>query len=462
MREEWPATIFVAAAFSLLDMQVGWLDAINGHAFVAIGNMAGMPRTSGDSKAKALVVLIDQAAVESLYLDRSPLDRCKLKEHIGAVYSAMHRLNQKLGREDMRLDLLVIDLDLSPARWLATDPGNKTREAGCESDLHWRIASAVREYGIRTVLMAPFDVVDSSLKQAQENWQKQLKVKEELKDKVTFGRAALPVEYGLVIKQYCDPDTLAASAYKWARKSEKARTNCINYKNDPNDRSRRETQHIDPRKYLSGVVPIGIGATDDFSSRLDSILGIGQPPNSSDSQADFRAVFFGAGFGEGDTFATPLGELYGVEIHAAGFLSLLEPISANNHLPELLVDIVFGFVFGLFIAYFWSRYFKLRLSDDPGLQLRAPLWLVGLGITVTCLAFVLTLLSWGLLARFGIWASPIPMAIGMLIESFVSGSVAQAIRVHEAPKAKSVKPMTFRASVRQILHRRVLPILEGR
>jgi hypothetical protein len=34
----------------------------------------------------------------------------------------------------------------------------------------------------------------------------------------------------------------------------------------------------------------------------------------------------------------------------------------------------------------------------------------------------------------------------MLIESFVSGSVAQAIRVHDGPEAESGKPMTFRAS----------------
>ena len=146
MRDDWPATIFVAALMAVLESQFGWLDAINGHAFVAIGNVAGIPQAISKDKAKALVVLIDGVAAESRYLDRSPLDRCQLKEDIGAIYSAMAN----------RLNLLVIDLDLSPARWLATEPGNKTKEAECEQELHQKIIDASKS-GIRTVLMTPFE-----------------------------------------------------------------------------------------------------------------------------------------------------------------------------------------------------------------------------------------------------------------------------------------------------------------
>ena len=58
LRDDWPATVFVAALFAVLDSRVGWLDAINGHAFVAIGNLAGIPQESSPPKAKALVVVI--------------------------------------------------------------------------------------------------------------------------------------------------------------------------------------------------------------------------------------------------------------------------------------------------------------------------------------------------------------------------------------------------------------------
>lgn len=420
MREEWPATIFVAAAFVLLDTYVGWLDAVNGHAFLAIGNIAGVPQASGERKAKALAVLIDQAAAETRYLDRSPLDRCKLEADLRTVYSAMAK---------HKLSLLVIDLDLSPARWLASDEGKKATEAKCEEQLHQLIAGAFDQWKVRTVLMVPIEAVDATLKEKQEAWRKDLKP-----PGVTFGRATLPVEYGLVIKQYCDAETLAASAYTLVLKSPKSAKNCIDDETNSSARSKRETQLIDPRKYLSGVVPIAIGGTNDFGARLGSALENGLTSRENDSQSDLRAVFFGAAFGEGDTFVTPLGELYGVEIHAAGFLSFLDPLSTENHVSEFVADIVFGFVFGFLIAWFWARYFELRLSDESLRRLSAPFVLVGLGVTVALVAFGLTLVSWGLFVLFGIWASPIPMAIGMLIESFVSGSVAEGIRVADGLK----------------------------
>jgi hypothetical protein len=235
----------------------------------------------------------------------------------------------------------------------------------------------------------------------------------------------------LVIKQYCDPNTLAASAFALSARPKDARRNCID---EATRRSKRDAELIDPRKYLSGVVPVAVGSTADLSQRIELKLMADQPSDATANPANFKAVFFGAAFGEGDTFVTPLGELYGVEIHAAAFLSLLDPLSTNNHLSELVADIVFGFLFGFLIAYCWEQYFKLRLSQDSDNRLSAPFWLMVLLVAVIIMAILLTFVSLLLLARFGIWASPIPMAVGMLVESFVSGSVAEGIRTADAIK----------------------------
>ena len=438
MRDDWPATIFVAAFMVFLESQFGWLDAINGHAFVAIGNVAGIPQTTGKDKAKALVVLIDGVAAETRYLDRSPLDRCQLKDDIGAVYSAMTNVNLKR-TPAQRLDLMVIDLDLSPARWLASEPGSKTPEAECERTLYQEIIDADTKHQIRTVLMLPFESSAARVNEVPATWRN-------LASTVTFGLAGLPVEYGLVIKQYCDPNTLAAAAYGLSAKLKDARRNCID---DAARHSKRNTELIDPRKYLSGVVPFAVGSGADLSKRIELKLTADKPSDAAANLADFKAVFFGAAFGEGDTFVTPLGELYGVEIHAAAFLSLLDPLSTNNHLSEFLADIVFGFLFGFLIAYCWEQYFKLRLSQDSDHRLSAPLWLGVLGVAVFTMAILLTFVSLFLLARFGIWASPIPMAVGMLVESFVSGSVAQGIRTADAIKGVGKPPRrSFRESAK--------------
>ena len=428
IRDDWPATIFVAAFMVLLESQFGWLDAINGHAFVAIGNVAGIPQTTGKDKPKALVVLIDRVAAESRYLDRSPLDRCELERDIDAIYSAMKN----------RLNLLVIDLDLSPARWLTTDLGHK-KETECQTRLYERIIKANTD-GIRTVLMRP---LESSTPTGGEAWEK-------LESVATFGHAVLPVEYGLVIRQYCKADTLAASAYTLSSKLRGSRRNCID---ELTRHSKRDPELIDPRQYLSGVVPVAVGSASGLAERLELELSANKPSNSTANSGDFKAIFFGAAFGESDTFVTPLGELYGVEIHAAAFLSLLDPLSTNNDRWEFLADIVFGFFFGIAINYFWARYFKLRLSDDSDDVLWAPFMLVGLGLIVIIMAIVLTFVSLLLLTIFGIWASPIPMAVGMLVESFVSGSVAQGIRTaNDLKGVKTPQHDSFRKSAKMFFY----------
>src|SRR5688500_5276237 len=284
MRDDWPATIFVAAFMVFLESQFGWLDAINGHAFVAIGNVAGIPQTTGKDKARALVVLIDEVAAETRYLDRSPLDRCQLKDDIGAVYSAMANVNLKR-MPAQRLDLMVIDLDLSPARWLASEPGSKTPEAECERQLHQEIIDAETKHQIRTVLMLPFESSAARVDEASTTWRN-------LASTVTFGLAGLPVEYGLVIKQYCDPNTLAGSAYALSAKLKGSRRNCVD---EAARQSKRDAELIDPRKYLSGVVPFALGSTPDLSKRIEQKLTADQPTGAN--PANVKAVFFGAAFG---------------------------------------------------------------------------------------------------------------------------------------------------------------------
>jgi hypothetical protein len=312
--------------------------------------------------------------------------------------------------------------------------------------------------------MNPFESVDTGVKTAKAAWKRDLEG-----SGVTFGRAVLPVDYGLVIKQYCAPDAMAVTAYDlWTqrkRANNEARevNECIEAARDPARKSKGASQHIDPRRYLSGVVPIAASAQPGFDGQLDRALGSDPSANPTPGGARFHAVFFGAAYGEGDTFVTPLGDLYGVEIHAASFLSFLDPLSADNHLAELLADIVFGFVFGFVIAFFWEQYFRLRLSDDSDRRLIAPVVLGGLGIAVALVAFVLTIVSWLLLARFGIWSSPIPMAIGMLIESFVSGSVAQGIREADSLKGGGRPPrQTFRESAKKFFGGSIVSLLQKR
>jgi hypothetical protein len=239
---------------------------------------------------------------------------------------------------------------------------------------------------------------------------------------VRFGDAKVPVEYGVVTKQYVDPDSLAQAAVAaWgATVAGSVPANGM--------------RHIDPRKYEAGLVPVAVGP-DAAATRGALARALTEAQRRGVGPV---AVFFGAGYGEVDTFVTPLGELYGVEIHAAGLLSQLDPLGSEDHLAALLADVIFGFFFGFIIAACWQWYFAWRLADDAFTRQLAPLAIVALLLLVALAALAFSVVSLCLLQRWGIWSSPVPMAFGMLMESFVSGSVQQG--THALQHARDVGP----------------------
>jgi hypothetical protein len=193
----------------------------------------------------------------------------------------------------------------------------------------------------------------------------------------------------------------------------------------------RDRRRIDVRAYTSKLQSLLTSWTDtpdgadyndkDLTASLQALWS-GDP--------DRRIVFFGAGYGQEDTYLTPVGTLYGVEVHAAAFWSgeqsslrtWLSPVAA------VLVEIGFAFVFGFIIARCWRRYFAWRLEAGSAHEQLAAIWiaimLCGLLVAIAIASFV----SFGLLRWGGLWLSPIPVAVGMLIEGCMLGSVEAAIR----------------------------------
>ncbi|MNZ89612.1 hypothetical protein D3C78_1085450 [compost metagenome] len=109
-------------------------------------------------------------------------------------------------------------------------------------------------------------------------------------------------------------------------------------------------------------------------------------------------------------------------------MSLLEPTSDFFHLFAFLLEIAIGLIFGLFIDYSWRSYYHLRLSSDDACRQRAPLRLIKLAAVLCALVLLVTFLSIYLLGYSDLWLSPIPIALGMLIESFFTGAVHGAVK----------------------------------
>lgn len=430
MRDDWPAVIFVACLFSILDNYFGWLRAVESHAFVAIGNVAAQVRghEAGGvlSGPRALFVQIDQQTLETRYHERSPLNRCELQRDLADVYAAMQRYNDKVAEPTRRLNVLVVDLDLRPWEWLKTADGSKSPEADCERSLYEDIRNSQQRWQVHTVLMKPMEVVDQ-LKPALENWMA------ESKGKVSFGHAHIPVNFGLAISQYCEPDTMAAVAFQlWAQKwpeGSRPKSECIPKADDKTAARSHEPRIIDPRQYRTGVIPLALAHEPGSEQRAELLNGmlLSDVGRNSTATDGWQAVFFGAGYGSDDLFVTPIADLYGAEVHAAGFLTLIEPVSEGKNWLELLTDIVFGFVFGLVTAGCWRSFYRRSLSDDVKQRLTAPYALALMSVLVVATTILLVAVSYVLLLRLGIWASPVSMAVGMLFDSFVFGPAQHGV-----------------------------------
>ncbi|MCY1292432.1 hypothetical protein D9M69_427920 [compost metagenome] len=419
-----PAALVVASLVTIGHHQFHMLDAIDSYAFLAIGNRSAFA-ASREQSATTAVVSIGPASHEKYYRGRSPLNRCELLNDLQALY---------VGPEGRSPKVMVIDLDLSPSTLLSHIPLDKRRvskeqrnllsgerkEAVCEEALYRLLES--RQCVTKTVLMTPFPSEDSGATAITQQWQKRMEDKG-----IAFGDPTLSIRYGLISKIACNEKGLAATAFRTLSPNASI-NNCL-AKADAGGQL-----WISPRQYIA-LLPsfdveeilgrhlwLKVNDKDTKEENNDKKIRIGH------LSYEKQVVFFGASYGEDDLYLTPLGPLYGLDIHAAAFLSLLEPASDFSHLVAFLLEVAIGLFFGLVIAFCWHWYYSLRFSSSDGKKRSAPLLVVGLGICLCVLVGGVTLLSYYLLGLSDLWLSPIPIALGMLIESFFTGAVHGAVK----------------------------------
>ena len=175
--------ICVAAIVTVLHENTPWLDPVDALVFTNISNSASYQKllaekSPGDEQRlllerRATVISIDTDSYTADYGERVPLSRCQLKNHLDAIYGQQPAL-------------LVIDLDLSPAKWLQNvaqaepgmdcsvqDPATKMNaacQARCETELYDLIK---RPRPTKTVLMLPFgltNLAEGRRSERYKNW----------------------------------------------------------------------------------------------------------------------------------------------------------------------------------------------------------------------------------------------------------------------------------------------------
>lgn len=419
IQEKGCATVFVASCITIVSLKFNALDAIESYAYLAVSNLSSSwPATPEPQTDPIVVVRIDEPTFRTRYRERSPLDRCVLNRQLSAIYAA-------------KPHLVVVDLDLSPVEWTYHEQGPEAdRERTCQERLE---ATLTENSSIRTAVMKPFVSLDSAVADRATRWRRKME-----RAGISFGDAALPVSYGMTLKYFADDRTLNAEARRIAT----ARRNTDETGAADDGVAHLHTRRkIDIHAYSAKLLPVLTSSTDTLvpetneytDGKLVEKLTKVLPAPAKDGSSN-RVVFFGIGHGEEDTFLTPIGLLYGVEVHAAAFASRVS--FDVSHVIAFCIDIVFAGCFGMIIVACWNRYFAWHCDGHPLHGELAWLWVVALLVGLTIAVGAAVLVSFQLLSRFGWWLSPIPVAAGMLIESCVAGSVESALhRLRHPPAA---------------------------
>jgi hypothetical protein len=306
--------------------------------------------------------------------------------------------------------LLVIDLDLSPVLpELEGDAGAIARNQQavlCDSRL---LKLLMQRRATDTVLMAPFKMLNLDARDSIATW------RYTLGNSVAFAQTpTINIRFGLVNDIECKPDAIAATAYRRYSAKTGDTDNCLKHP------ASGEPLIINPGHYVSKLLPVSLS---ELPTRHGPSENRAKPVADALRQP---VIFLGTSYGDDDTFLTPLGTMYGVEVHAAAFTSLLYPTTKGDVLAFFL-DIAIALLLGGGIAWSWRHYFKRRFSSSAFDRQAAAWQLMGF---VMLLIVAIALLTWGsyaLLRWKSVWLSPIPIAVGMLFESFFNSAVSAAV-----------------------------------
>lgn len=405
VHHHWSAALFMAAAVAIVHHKTPFFDGADRIAYLITSALNVTVSDTGPAHSRPTVVVsIDNQIFEQTYYEQSPLNRCILADQLATVY-AQHPA------------VLVVDFDISPSViGLSPSAGHHREVATCEDKLYALIKEASRV--TPTVLLNPFRAHDSSIQAKKSAWRNVMRG-----HGIRFGSGAIALEAGIVQKQFVHPDTLAAQALSSLTPPEGRRTAAHG---SVHSVSHQEDFDVEQMLVSASIKELNF---KKFTSEVTATTWSAWSANPSSLPLQGKNVFFGANYGEDDRFLTPIDDLYGVHLHAAGFESLRHPISKLSMAISIAIDFVWGLVVALLIGWAWKNYFEKSVATGTHAargRALAPLYIIVLLFCCLILALGLSTLSSWLVGKYSLWISPMPIAFGMLFEGFVTGSLATA------------------------------------
>ncbi|MYN45628.1 CHASE2 domain-containing protein [Pseudoduganella sp. FT93W] len=387
------ASLF-SAALAVLALKVGALAILTKLSLLVVSNQALLTAPQVALNGSGPVVLyLSENQWQQRYLERAPLDRCKLAEDLGQMLA--HQPRQ-----------LLVDFDLSPSL--------QESRAGCQQQLD----QLLDQHADKLVLLMPFRVGSDTLLAQKAEW-----LAQRCRAGVAFGDGALNVSLGAVIDFVPESQAMADAMH------ERGSVEVCHQLGTADGRERWLRRGADPVTDDASAEAINFAG---FSKQVVA-LALDDPAVQNIGNWAGRDVYFGGDYGgsKDDRFLTPMGPLPGVTIHAAIAWTQAHPVRELPHAVGVATDILTAFVFSLGIGFFWSRYLKVSLHGQGYQRENSTLLVLGFVLYFAIMLWLFFQLS-VLLFMHGILIAPLLIGLSMLIDGFVRGPIAASLELSEA------------------------------
>lgn len=376
--------------------------------------LAPPPAPANDVPAwHPVVLLITDEMYETQLGEASPLNREKLAEWL-------HKIT--LGAPAPPATL-VIDLDLSPGPEAATHrPGQQRLDA--------LLAQIAAQGSTRLILMVPFPVATSALAEVKFNWMAALceegKKKPALpggRPRLEFAHAEAPVTAGLALRYARGWYSLGVAAADHDASIERP---C-----DVVAKGREKTLFLRRQSAPSPASVVGLMPINVRGLALPeaALVALDNPPTGLTG----RTVFVGAAYGQRDVVATPFGLRNGVEVHAATYFSVREPVRPLSEWIGFPLEVALGLALGFLFAWSWGVYEKAARASATGLlaYTRARGWLL-LNLALAAAVCYGALVVSARLFPHNVWIDPAPIVVGVFVKALLASRTTAAPDLHHA------------------------------
>ncbi len=380
-------------------------DAPDQIAYSLIQNvLAGKAQNS--TEKKGLVALVsDQTFYGAPYYGEEPTQRCAVLESLQKI--VIH--NPKA---------LVVDINLSPTYRDLLAPSNGINLNNCQNHLEQFLIQTSTQFPVLLIDPMQFPVDSDTTLDHRIAWRKSME-----KKGLHFGHADIQHSMLSALTHY----TLTPAKLEGGKRSENKTEQGMNY---------RLCQLLECNKELAKELPLKEGVHLINYTAFAKFFDTKFTEHIEFTDIKNKIVYFGFGVQGQDQRTTPIGEAYGVQVHAAYYASMVEPIKIYGWL-DIIGDVLIGILISSFGNKLIERFLARKKEEINTAEHLHPfnlnvryaylnvIYLVAFAF-IAALA-VMTISYLFLASSFRVWSSPLVMIFAMYLDLFCRAPFAHLL-----------------------------------